>query len=308
MVWLLGLLLAVVLAAPAAAQQIVREVRAALNAKDLDRAEALVESYRQQRGQTSELAAAVSWLARGAFQNGEHDRALRHAGEARRLASELLQGATMANDPPLAIAMGAAIEVEAGTLAAQARRSEAVALLRREVKTWAGSPIETRIRKNINLLALEGELAPEITAREWIGDARATLSQLRGRPVLLFFWAHWCSDCKAQGPILARLRQQYGPRGLVIISPTQSYGYAAGGEDATPEEEKQHIASIWAEHFPALQGVAVPVSEHALVEYGSSTTPTLVLVDAAGRVRLYHPGRMAYDDLAAAIEKLLQVS
>jgi hypothetical protein len=33
-----------------------------------------------------------------------------------------------------------------------------------------------------------------------------------------------------------------------------------------------------------------------------------VLLDAAGRVRLYHPGRMAYEDLAAAIEKLLQVS
>jgi len=41
-------------------------------------------------------------------------------------------------------------------------------------------------------------------------------------------------------------------------------------------------------------------------EYGASTTPTLVLLDAAGVVRLYHPGNLSFPDLAAAYNRLLK--
>ena len=47
----------------------------------------------------------------------------------------------------------------------------------------------------------------------------------------------------------------------------------------------------------------MPVSKENFNQYGASTTPTLVLVDRAGRIALYHPGVMAYDELRAAIEK-----
>ena len=44
-----------------------------------------------------------------------------------------------------------------------------------------------------------------------------------------------------------------------------------------------------------------PVSEENFRNYGASTTPTLVLIDRAGIVRLYHPGAMTYEELRAAI-------
>jgi len=40
--------------------------------------------------------------------------------------------------------------------------------------------------------------------------------------------------------------------------------------------------------------------------YGSSTTPTLVLVDRAGKIAYYHPGAVPYDELRAAIEKVVK--
>jgi len=42
-----------------------------------------------------------------------------------------------------------------------------------------------------------------------------------GKPKLLFFWAHWCGDCRAEASILARLKKEYGPKGLVR---PQKYG------------------------------------------------------------------------------------
>jgi len=48
-----------------------------------------------------------------------------------------------------------------------------------------------------------------------------------------------------------------------------------------------------------------PVSGAIFARYGVSTTPTLVLIDRAGIVRLYHPGAMKQDELEARIQPLL---
>ena len=48
-----------------------------------------------------------------------------------------------------------------------------------------------------------------------------------------------------------------------------------------------------------------PVSEANFIRYGASTTPTLVLVDRAGIVRLYHPGAMTYAELRQAIQRVM---
>ena len=49
----------------------------------------------------------------------------------------------------------------------------------------------------------------------------------------------------------------------------------------------------------------VPLSQHNFKTYGASTTPTLVVINRAGQVAMYHPGAMTYEELRAAIEKAL---
>jgi hypothetical protein len=92
----------------------------------------------------------------------------------------------------------------------------------------------------------------------------------------------------------------------MLLAPTQLYGYGARGEDATPKDELPYIERVWRHFYPALQGVPVPVSKENFNLYGASTTPTLVLLDRAGRVALYHPGVMPYEDLRAAIAKVVR--
>jgi thiol-disulfide isomerase/thioredoxin len=284
---------------------LVNDVRALLARNDFASAERLARSYQTQAGPNSEFAAAISWLARGALQAGQLDQAERYAEESGNAARKLLATRNLAKDDALETALGASIEVHAQVLAARGQRSEAVTFLREQSGLYTVASLNERIHKNLNLLSLEGKPAPALHADEWIGGTKPpTLAALKGHPVLLFFWAHWCSDCKAEGPILASILRTYGPKGLVLVAPTKRYGYAAGGEDATAAVEKQYIERVRQQYYPMLSGAAVPLSAANFRQYGASSTPTVVLVDASGVVRYYHPGAVQEAELSARIHSL----
>ncbi len=287
--------------AQAAAVDIVGEVRTAIATRNFALADRRMQGYRASAGITPEFLEALSWLARGALDGKQFDRADKYATEARQLSIDFLKSHGT-GDAPLVTALGAAIEVHAQVLAATGQRPQAVTWLKSELATWAGSPIAPRIQKNINLLTMEGKPAPPLDTAQFLGARPQPLTALRGHPVLLFFWAHWCVDCKAEVPILAKLMSEYGPKGLVLVGPTQLYGYTADA-DAAPAVEMRYVDQIRQQYYAPLGNMAVPVSSGNFDHYGCSTTPTLVLVDAAGIVRLYHPGAMSYDALAAQIRR-----
>ena len=193
----------------------------------------------------------------------------------------------------------------AQVLAGRGSLSEAVTFLNGELARWSDASLRTRIQKNINLLSLVGKPAPPLDLSEYLGPKPAPLTARKGKVLILFFWAHWCPDCKMEAPVLGRLMEEYGKQGLVIIGPTKRYGFVAGGEDATPEEELKYIGEVVRKYYAAAKGMTVPVSKETFANYGSSTTPTLVLVDREGIVRLYHPGQMPYEELAPKVAKLL---
>jgi thiol-disulfide isomerase/thioredoxin len=281
------------------------DVRDALARNDLSAAESALQNYHAHQGATADYAEALSWMARANLQSKHFDRAESYARQTESLSRQLLAKRALDAEPHLPIAVGAAIEVEAQILAARGEQAKAAALLRRNIITYRNTSIQARLQKNLNLLALAGQAAPPLEVAHYLGPKPVPLAQLNGSPVLMFFWAHWCGDCKAEGPIIAKLHSEFGSRGLMLVAPTQLYGYAAQGEDAQPKDELSYIQKVWQQYYSALQGVPAPVSKENFNHYGASTTPTLVLLDRAGRVALYHPGAMPYDELRAAIEKLL---
>jgi len=283
---------------------LIEDVRTDIARNDFAAGDSLIARYRSQQGVTPEMLEALSWLGRGALAAKKLDKAEAYAAETQRLAVEQLKHRALDAEPHLPIALGAAIEVRAQVSAAQGERSEAVLFLRDQLATYRNTSIRTRIQKNINLLGLEGKVAPPLEEREFFGTKPAPLASLRGKPVLLFFWAHWCGDCKQEGPILAKLEQQYAGRGLVLIAPTRRYGYVASGEEAPPGEEMKYIEAVRHKFYPDLLSAPAPVSEENFKNYGASTTPTLVLVDRRGIVRMYHPGLMTMDELRAALDKI----
>ncbi len=76
-----------------------------------------------------------------------------------------------------------------------------------------------------------GELAPNLVLTYADGN-QVALSDLRGRPVILNFWATWCGPCRLEMPDLVRAYQEHGEDGLVVIgvnfqeNPEQIQGFA----------------------------------------------------------------------------------
>jgi len=284
---------------------IVEDVRIALSQGNLAAADQKLQAYRGEHGATPEYLEGLSWMARALANSNQMTAAQNYAKQTEAAARQLLTKRSFDAEPHLPLALGAAIEVQAQVLAAGGHPAQAVALLKRSVAEFGNTSIRSRLQKNLNLLGLTGQTAPALQVSEYLGSKPTALSQLKGSPVLVFFWAHWCADCKAEGPIITQLRSEFSSKGLVVVAPTQRYGYGAGGQEATPSSELAYIDQVWHRYYAGLSNVPVPVSKANFSSYGASTTPTLVLVDRAGKVSMYHPGAMPYEQLRGAIEKVV---
>ena len=277
-----------------ASAQLIDYVKSQTARGNFEAAEQAIAQLKTKYGTVPEIVEAHSWLGRGALSAKRLDKAEQYAAETYKLCEEALKHRKLDAEPRLPIALGAAIEVQAQVLAQHGQRSEAVAYLNGELKKYHATSIRARIQKNIHLLSLEGKPAPPLEG----------VAKWQGKPTLLFFWAHWCSDCKQQGPVIDRLRQEF--HGLQVLAPTQTYGYVAGGQEAPRAVELPYIKRVFDQFYSTLGSVPMPINEENFRAYGASSTPTLVLLDRVGVVRLYHPGQMSYEELKPVIARWIK--
>ena len=297
-------------AAPAAAPRpktIVDLVKDAIAENDFRKAERLARADMKALGRTPIAIEAFSWLGRGAVARKQYDVAMTYAARTYEMVEQQLMTRQLDAEPRLPIALGAAIEVQALALAGQGKRSEAIMTLQRELEQYKGTSIVMRLNKNMNLLSLEGQPAFPIESQEWLGP-ETSLAALKGKPVVLFLWAHWCGDCKKQGPILDALVNKYRASGITVVAPTQRFGYVEKRKPAGPAEELAYIEKVRDEFYPWMKTVSAPVSDDLYMKYGVSTTPTYVMIDRDGRVSSYLPGQPTSDELEVLIKKIVEVS
>jgi len=280
----------------AEAADLVRGVRNKLSAGDLASGIAAVEDYKRATGVDAEYLDAVGWLARGAEMQKRTELAKEFVAEIHR--------EIPAEKPELLAPFGAAIEVEGRLMAAQSGRGAAIRYFEGELARANAPALRSRISKNINLLSLEGQPAPPLNIANAVGAPAKSLASLRGKPVLLFFFAQWCGDCKAQAPSLARVWQKYKSRDLALISATRLYG-TLDEKPATPADETAQVEKVWKDLYAGLDGVPAVIDTDAMIRYGVSATPTFVLVDRKGIVRLYAPTRLSEGELSRRIDEVL---
>jgi thiol-disulfide isomerase/thioredoxin len=131
-------------------------------------------------------------------------------------------------------------------------------------------------------LALLANAPPEIVA-DWVQGEPATLAALRGRVVLIEFWARWCRSCVSMFPVLSDLQERYGDRGLTILALTR-YGPAADDPSAERIRERDLITRMVGERCP---GIAVGIAPDGGLQekYGANRMPAVVLIDRKGIVQ-----------------------
>ena len=286
--------------------ELVGQLRDMAWAEEVDAAQALIEQQRPHHDLSSpEWLLAASWLGRGASFAERWDVAERYAREAQDGSVALLDARELDADSQLPLALGAGIEVLGQAQDARGDRAGAVDYLASQRERYRGTSIETRIQKNALVLGLEGQPFPVLDVEHYLGTPLPSADSLKGKVVVAFFWAHWCPDCHRQLPILEQLHETYGDRGLAIVGPTQLYGYMTRGQDATPDQELEFLRGAYQERYPIPSWMSVPVSQQNFLDFGVSTTPTLVIIDREGIVRLYNPGDLPYEELSAHVERLL---
>lgn len=117
-------------------------------------------------------------------------------------------------------------------------------------------------------------------------------ADLRGKVVLVDFWATWCPPCRAMIPSLNRLQAKYADKGLVIVGISMDQG---GAEDVHAFRKRQPL------DYTIALGTMETVAAFGSVE----ALPTSFLVDRQGKIRSSHVGFTSEATLEAEIAKLL---
>lgn len=153
----------------------------------------------------------------------------------------------------------------------------------------------------------------DVTA--WVNGSPISNEDLKGKVVLLDFWAVWCGPCRATFPHLTEWHEKYADKGLVIVGLTQYYGYGWDDKeqkhvrlDDLSEEDEQSAVVKFAEHHGLKHRLAyMPKGSSVSRAYGVYGIPQAVLIDRAGNVRLIRvgSGEKNAHEIQAAIEEEL---
>jgi peroxiredoxin len=155
--------------------------------------------------------------------------------------------------------------------------------------TTTPTPTITPVPQKVEGLRV-GNIAPDFT----LGSNRASrvsLSELRGKIVILNFWASWCPPCRHEVPALQTIHNEFGPRGVVVLAVNER-------EKLSDVERFAHDNSI---------NFAVWLDEDGWAGniYQARSIPTTYFIDEEGIIQAIQIGSMTREQIVTHLEKLL---
>lgn len=141
------------------------------------------------------------------------------------------------------------------------------------VKTYPANSYVQHLSDRLKGLLLPGMEAPEISMKDPDGNLR-NLSDLRGKVVLIDFWASWCGPCRRENPNVVKLYQKYRDQGFEIYSVSLDKEKGAWLKAIKDD----HLE--WPNHVSDLNGWTSSGGQ----TYGIMSVPSTVLIDRDGNI------------------------
>ena len=135
-----------------------------------------------------------------------------------------------------------------------------------------------------------GSPAPDFTLPS-IDSTPVRLSEFKGQPVFINFWATWCVPCREEMPLMQEVYDQYRDRGLVIL--------------AVNMEEDARTVRRWVEQGGFTFTFLLDGEGEQVKRYNVTAAPTSYFVGRDGVIRDLKLGALSRNDLQAKVEKLL---
>ena len=165
---------------------------------------------------------------------------------------------------------------------------------------------------------LIGKPAPDIDSKQWIGGQAKALSSMKGKVVLVDFWATWCGPCRAVMPAINEMYKKHHANGLEVIGVTRfyDYGYEAADKSQMQSGGKSiQKGGLTQETFPAHVALFHKNTENAypfviaeeanFKSYFVRGIPTLAVVGPDGNIALVTVGSGSEGLLKIAVQNLL---
>lgn len=126
---------------------------------------------------------------------------------------------------------------------------------------------------------INGEIAPQFTA-QLLDGAEFSLSDMKGKYVLLDFWGSWCGPCRQDNPGIVKLYDQFNAKSFTDASGFEVVSIAIESDDKRMKKAIAKDGLKWKYHIPQLDRFKSPV----VIQYGVKEIPTKYLINPDGYI------------------------
>jgi len=148
----------------------------------------------------------------------------------------------------------------------------------------------------------------KIEADTWLNSKALDLNELKGKVVLIDFWAAWCGPCRHVIPSLVDLYNSQKEKGLVVIGFTRLFGQYRDdkiNKGTVKPEEEINLTKDFLKRFKITYPIAIASKNDVFIDYKIRGIPTLFLISKQGKIVYVKVGAGNPKDIEKKVKELL---